>query len=82
MAYNLDDINVQDHVRDPIMLVEELNSTEYYIGISKDFKDPSKANWRIKRVFKVGTVWKFEFPFGDQRFKYVWDDRLTYTYQP
>ena len=62
------------------MLVDELSSTEFYIGTSKNDKDPARPYWRIKRIYKIGSVWKFEFPNGDQDFKYVWDDRLSYTY--
>jgi len=80
MAYSLEDINVQDHVRDPLMLVDEVSSIEYFVGISKSFADESKSNWRIKRIWKIGNVWKFGFPNGDQQFKYVWDDRYGYTY--
>ena len=82
MAYHLEDIDVQDHVRDPIMLVDEQSSTEYYVGISKSHRDPASPNWRIKRIYKVGSIWKFEFPNGDQTFKYIWDARFGYTYLP
>jgi hypothetical protein len=77
----LNDFNVQDRVRDPIMLIDELSATEYYIGISNNFKDPSKPHWRIRRIWKIGSVWHFGYPDGKQDFKYVWDDRLSYTYK-
>lgn len=76
----LSDINVQDRVKDPVMLIDELSATEYYIGMSNNFKDPGAAHWRIRRIWKIGSVWHFGYPDGNQDFKYVWDDRLSYTY--
>ena len=74
-------ISQQQHNIDIITLVDELSSTEYYLGTSKNFSDPAAANWRIKRIWKVGSVWKFEFPDGNQNFKWVWDERLSYLYR-
>ena len=79
MSYGTD-FNVQQHNIDQIMLVDERSSIEYYIGMSNNFKDPSKSSWRIKRILKIGNVWKFEFPEGNQEFKYIWDERLNYSY--
>ena len=73
-------LNQQQQNVDQIMLVDELSDTEYYIGTSDNFSSPSDANWRIKRIIKIGSVWKFEFPEGDQRYKWIWDNRLSYTY--
>jgi hypothetical protein len=78
-GYQLD-MNVQQHNIDAVMLVDELSSIEYYIGVSRNTKNEGKANWRIKKIWKDGTTWRFEFPEGDQDFKWVWGDRLTYTY--
>jgi len=74
------DINVQSIFIEPYILVDELSATEIYLGTSKSFSDPSKSNWKIKRIIKIGSVWKFQFPNGDQGFNFVWDDRLLYTY--
>ena len=73
-------ISQQQHDIENILLVDELSDTEYYIGVSNNFSDPAKANWKIKRIWKVGNVWKFEFPNGSQEFKWIWDDRLSYSY--
>jgi hypothetical protein len=78
-GYQLD-MNVQQHNYDAVMLVDELSSIEYYVGVSKNTKNQNKANWRIKKIWKDGTTWRFEFPEGDQDFKWVWDERMTYTY--
>jgi len=74
------DINVQAIDIEPYVIIDELSSSEIYIGISKSFSDPARANWRIKRIQKIGNVWKFQFPNGDQNFKFIWDDRISYTY--
>jgi hypothetical protein len=84
----LPEYNTQEHNRDAVMLVDELTSTEYYIGISWNRADQSKPTWRIKRIWKVGTVWHFGFPQpdpkqgGNQEFKWIWDDRYSYSYAP
>lgn len=74
------DINLQSYKVDPVMLVDEISSTEYYIGISRNTKDQTKQHWKIRKIWKDGTTWRFEYPNGDQRFQFVWNDRLSYTY--
>lgn len=63
------------------MLVDEMSSTEYYIGTSDNSSDSAAANWKIKRIWQIGSVWKFGFPDGNQEFKWIWNDRLGYTYK-
>lgn len=75
------DINVQSIFIEPYILVDEPSTTEIYVGTSKSFSDQSKSNWKIKRIIKIGSVWKFQFPDGDQDFNFVWDDRFSYTYR-
>jgi hypothetical protein len=74
------EINLQQHKIDPVMLVDEVSSIEYYIGVSRNFSDTSRANWQIKKIWKDGSVWKFEFPDGNQNFVHIWDSRFLYTY--
>jgi hypothetical protein len=74
------DINVQSIFIEPYILVDELSTTEYYIGTSKSFNDMARPNWRIKRIVKIGNVWKFQYPDGKQDFIFIWDDRLSYSY--
>lgn len=67
---------------EPVTLVDQVSSTEFYIGISNNGSDTSRPIWRIKKIWQDNTVWKFQFPNGDQSFLYIWDDRLTqYTYK-
>lgn len=74
------EINTYQHKLEAPMLVDEVSSTEYYIGESDNTKNIGKDNWRIKRIWKVGSVWNFGFPDGNQDYIFIWDDRDTYTY--
>lgn len=78
---NTMDINTQQYNAEQIMIVDEISSTEIYIGTSDNSSDFGAANWKIKRILKTGSVWKFEFPDGNQEFKWVWSDKLTYSYK-
>jgi len=76
------DSNVQSPNIEPITLIDEVSSEEFYIGTSINGGNTSKATWRIKKIWKDVTVWKVEFPDGDQSYNYVWDDRIsTYIYR-
>ena len=81
MSQQISDINIQQHNYDPIMMVDETSSIEYYVGVSNNFDGGGNATWRIKRIMKIGNVWKFQFPDGNQEFKFVWDLRYGYTYR-
>jgi hypothetical protein len=74
------DMGVNSYKIDPVTLVDEISSIEYYIGVSQNGSDANRPNWRIKKIWKDGTTWRFEFPDGRQEFKFVWNLRLTYTY--
>ncbi len=80
MSYYMSDINVDMQKQDAAMLVDEVSSTEIYVGISRNSKNPAGSNWRIKRIWQVGTVWNFGFPDGNQDFVFIWDDRYSYSY--
>jgi hypothetical protein len=76
------DFNIQSFNIDPATLIDEASSEEFYIGTSQNGKNTARAIWRIKKIWKDGTIWKVEFPNGDQSFKFVWDDRISgYAYQ-
>lgn len=74
------DINMIQHNLDTPMLVDEVSDTEYYIGISDNTKHKGEGNWRIKRIWKIGSVWNFGFPDGNQDFVFSWDLRDSYSY--
>ena len=74
------EINILQHNIEAPLLVDEVSSTEYYIGESKNTSNIYRDNWRIKRIWKVGNVWNFGFPNGNQDFIFQWELRDTYTY--
>lgn len=74
------DINTIQHDFETPFLVDEVSSTEFYIGYSNNSSNRSAAHWRIKRIIQISSVWNFEFPDGNQNFVFVWDDRDTYDY--
>ena len=74
------DFNVQALTIEPTTLIDTASSTDFYIGTSRSFTDPAKGNWRIKRIWQVGTVWFEGYPDGDQGFIFIWDLRAGYTY--
>ena len=78
----IDDISVsvQSIFIEPTILIDEASTIDFYIGVSNSFSDPAQPNWRIKRIWQVGNVWKQGYPNGDQGFTFIWDDRLTYVY--
>lgn len=73
-------MNTQDYVREPFTLIDEKSETEFFIGVSVEFKDKSKPMWRIKRIWKTGNIWNFGFPDGNQDYKFIWNNRETYNY--
>jgi hypothetical protein len=65
----------------PYVLVDVVSPTEIYYGVSSSFNSQGQAIWSIKKIYQVGMVWITGYPTGDQGYKYVWNDRGTYTYQ-
>lgn len=72
--------NLQQDVYEPHILIDEYSSSEIYYGTSVSSSDTIGSTWRIRRAKKVGNVWSFKYPNGDQSFGFAWDDRLTYIY--
>jgi hypothetical protein len=65
---------------EPSMIIDEVSTEEYYIGTTNNSKREFASNWKIKKAWKIGTLWHFGFPNGDQAYKYVWNDRFDYHY--
>jgi hypothetical protein len=74
------DFNIYSYNFEPIVLIDEVSSTEYYIGVSNNGNNQGGANWKIKKISQVSTVWKTEFPNGDQSFAFIWNSRGGYIY--
>lgn len=81
MNHRLPGENEDHHIIKPPMLVDEVSSTEYYIGVSRRYSKEDDDKWRIKRIWKIGSVWHFGYPDGIQDFNYRWSERFTYTYR-
>jgi hypothetical protein len=62
-------------------LVDEVSDIEFYIGKSQNTSNPSEPKWRIQKIWKIGTIWNFGFPDGDQNYKFKWSERFGYTYK-
>ena len=75
------DLNIQSYNIEPITLIDEVTSELFYIGVSKNGRNINASNWKIKKIWKDGTIWRVQFPDGDQSYSYIWDDRIgVYTY--
>ena len=72
--------HLNSHKHEAPFLVDEVSKTEFYIGESDNTRLQDKNNWRIKRIWQVGSVWNFGFPDGNQDYLWEWDLRDTYTY--
>jgi hypothetical protein len=58
-------INFQPINTEPTVLVDQVSNTNIYIGTSRSFSDPAKGNWKIKRIWQVGSVWKQGYASGE-----------------
>lgn len=65
---------------EPVKLVDVVSSTVIYIGTSETSNSESSPIWQIKKIWQDGTVWRFQFPTGDQSFSHVWANRASLTY--
>lgn len=65
----------------PNTIIDEVSSEEFYIGKSINTKSQTATTWSIKKIWKVGTVWNFGFPDGNQEYSFAWSDRVGYDYK-
>ncbi len=65
---------------EPYTLIDEASATEFYIGMSINGNAESSAVWKIKKIWKDGTVTYSGYPDGIQDFKFVWNNRTEYNY--
>jgi len=74
-------------------IIDEASATVTYIGFIKQTYDNAEppnpklvgntahAIWRIVRITVAGTITTREFPNGINDYQFVWNDRLTLSYQ-
>ena len=61
--------------------IDEADASTTYIGIAPRKSSITSPVWQIKRILVDGTVTSITYPNGDDGFKYIWDDRDSYTYE-
>jgi hypothetical protein len=63
------------------ILIDEVSSTETYIGTANQGIEETASDWQIMKMTVVGTVTDFKVPAGVKPKHGVWADRTTYTYE-
>ena len=66
--------------KESYVLTDVVNSEEIYVGTSQRGNKPDIECWRIKKIWKDGTVWYMGFPNKDQSFSFTWNKRGDYNY--
>jgi hypothetical protein len=61
--------------------VDTVDSTTTYVGIAPRQSLTSSSKWQISKVVTNGTIIYEKYPNGSDAFKFVWDDRASYTYE-
>ena len=74
------DFNIQKTNIEPYVLTDT-SGTTVYTAVSKSFNIKGSAIWKIKKEWQVGNIKYFGYPNGEQDFKFIWDNRETYTYK-
>lgn len=60
--------------------IDEVNDYLYYLGWAELGEGEDQPCWKIRRIRKVGSVWYQEYAYGNQFYRYVWDDRSSLPY--
>lgn len=60
--------------------IDEISDTMYYLGWGESGVLDSEPKWKIKRIYKIDTVWYQEFANGEEFYNNIWDDRSTLIY--
>ena len=64
------------------ILLDEYSTTNItYIGYAKVGTNEASAFWRLRVIDETGSTAKIGlYPSADRNFKYVWNNRTSYTY--
>ena len=57
------------------------STSDEYFGWADRGALTSEAKWSIMKIDYTGNNWIAKWPNGDDRFRYIWDNVETYTYQ-
>lgn len=60
--------------------IDEVSELLFYIGWAKQGTLDDEAKWKIKRIYKIDTVWYMEYADGNEFYDNIWDNRSTLTY--
>lgn len=60
--------------------IDEVSDTLFYLGWAELATPEDEPLWKIRRIQQVGTVWEQKYVNGEEFYRYVWDDRASYTY--
>lgn len=60
--------------------IDEVNDSLFYLGWAELGADENAPCWKIRRILKIGNVWRQEYAFGNQFYRYIWTDRGTLPY--
>lgn len=79
MAESTTNLNRVESVYETYEFTDEASGSVTYKGYSGQSNGAAPL-WRIQKIETSGDVTTVKYPDGDQTFKFVWNDRATYTY--
>lgn len=72
-----DVLNVRDEIPTRI---DEVSDTMIYMGWGRPGANENSAIWKIKRTYKINTVWYQEYADGNEFFDNIWANRSSLNY--
>jgi len=60
-------------------IIDDTVADYVYVGEASLGADKSEAVWKIKKWLLV-SPYESQFPDGSREYKFVWDERASYTY--
>jgi len=60
--------------------IDEVSDTLYYLGYAEYGSDERDEVWKIRKIQQVSGVWEQKYAYGNQHFRYAWEQRDTYPY--
>ena len=60
--------------------IDEVSDTLFYLGWAELGSDEADPVWKIRKITLSGTVWRQEYAFGNQFYRYVWNNRYDLPY--
>lgn len=60
--------------------IDEVSDTLFYLGWAELGSSESDKVWKIRRIQQVGNVWEQKYAYGNQFYRYKWNDRSILPY--